>query len=469
MQRTPAVDQAISAAVGDVGRPVRHFPFSRDLDHVPGRTGTVSGLLTLLRMVRQGEAFFTGERERYGPVFRLYVGPDPIVCVADAQMLWDIGVNRERIWSSALPWAYLLGGVNRRSATVDGPLAVDGEYHKDVREILRHAFSAAALASYLQSATAIFDDRFRLWQARRRVPFKAELRRLLADVSAKMFLGIDDPRESEALDHATEDAWRAPQALLKRSRFSRTWRRAMDGYDRLWSLLRPQVETRRAGNGVDLFSRMCRGDTAGTWLTDDALVRLLISTMMAAFDTTASGLASMAYLLCAHPDWQERLREEARARSGAPLTLELLQALEQHHWVWQETLRVFPVAGQLNRQSLAETQLGGHRIPAGAYVLGLTGTTMWDPRYWSEPKRFDPERFSPARAEHKRHPGAYLPFGVGNHVCLGAQIASLEALAFFSRLLARYRLRQSPPYTPAHNYLPFGVVSGRLDVELDAV
>ena len=72
------------------------------------------------------------------------------------------------------------------------------------------------------------------------------------------------------------------------------------------------------------------------------------------------------------------------------------------------------------------------------------------------------------RTSHKRHPGAYLPFGVGNHVCLGAQIASLEAVTFFRQMLSRYRLRLSPRYVPAHNYLPFGVVSGRLEMEIGA-
>ncbi len=466
---TTAAEPSIVDVVGDVDRPTRHFPFARALDHLPGRSGVVNGVLMLLRMVRQGEAFFTSERQRFGSVFRLMVGPDPIVCVADAELNASIGANRAGIWSSALPWAYLLGGVNRRWESVDGPLATDGSFHDDIRRILRPAFNAAALAGYVQDATEMFRARFAQWEQRGTVPLKAEVRRLLADVSAKIFLGIDDPEEGARLDSATADAWLAPQAILKRSRFSPAWRRAMDGYDRLWSSLRPQVERRRAGQGRDLFSRICQVDTAGTWMDDDALVRMLISTMMAAFDTTSSGIASMAYLLCKHPEWQERLREEAAPLAGTTPAPAQLLALDLQAWAWKETLRVLPVAGQLNRQSLVETELGGHRVPAGALVIALTGTTMWDERYWPEPRRFDPLRFSPERAEHKRHPGAYLPFGLGGHVCLGAQIATLEAAAFFSTLLQGRRLRLARDYDAGHQYLPFGIVSGRLDTVIERI
>lgn len=462
----PSVDAAILDVVGDPERPVRHFPFARDLGHLPGRTGVAAGVYTLTKMVRDGEGFFTAERERFGPVFRAMVGADPIVCVADAALNLEVALNKDGAWSSALPWAYLLGGVNRRWPSVDGALAVDGGFHREARQIMRPAFTTAALDGYLEAARPIFRERFRRWERSGTVPLKAEVRRLLADVSAKIFLGVDDPSEGARLDRATADAWMAPQAILKRSRFSPAWRRAMRGYDDLWNLLRPQVAARRAGRGVDLFSRMCRAEGAEPWLDDDALVRLLISTMMAAFDTTASGVASMAYLLCKHPAWQDRLRAEALSLGTDAPGAERLEGLTETRQAWQESLRRLPVAGQLNRQSLVETRLGGHRIPAGALVIAMTGTTMWDPRYWDDPMRFDPGRFSPERAEHKRHAGAYMPFGMGAHICLGAQIANLESSAFFSGLLSRRRIALAPDYEAGHHYLPFGIVSGRLDVSV---
>ena len=467
MVRTGPSSPLITEVVGDIDRPLRHFPFNPHLGHLPGRSGVLAGARFLLGMVREGEAFFTRERKRFGTVFRHVVGFDPIVCVADADLNLQIAQNRERIWSSALTWAYLLGGVNRRSATVDGPLATDGQYHQDIRQVLRPAFSNAALASYVELAGDAFRRRFSEWRARRRVALKAEVRRLLAEVSARVFLGVQDEAEGALLDRATAAAWLAPQAFLKRSSLGLAWRRARAGYDTLWDTLRPRVEERRARAGEDLFSRMCRSPTEGTWLDDDALVRVLISTMMAAFDTTSGGIASMAYLLCRHPEWQDRLRDEVMALGAASLTTESVKGLELHDRVWKESLRMMPVAGQLNRQALADVELGGHAIAAGTLVVALTGTTMRDGRYWTRPECFDPDRFSPERAEHKQNLGAYLPFGGGNHVCVGGQIATMEAVLFFATLLPAVRLRLAPAYEAGHTYLPFGVVSGAMHVELE--
>lgn len=458
---------AIVAQVGDVHRPRGPMPFNPRIRHIPGRSGLLAGVAMLYGMTREGEAYFTREYGRFGPVFRQMVGPDPIVCVADAELNLQIGLNKQQIWSSALPWAYLLGGMNRRSETVDGPLALDGAYHQDVRELLRPSFGAAALDGYLATAMARFQERFARWAGQGELGLKAEIRRLMAEVAARIFLGIDDPEQGALLDDATAAAWLAPQAVFKRSRWSPAWRRAMRGYDTLWEALRPQVEQRRRGTGTDLFSWFCRAtpsaDGAG-WFDDDALVRVLISTLMAAFDTTSSGIASMAWLLARHPEWQQRLREELPA---GELGVESLRRLQAHERVWKETLRLLPVAGQLNRQALVDTELGGYAIPAGTLVVALTGTTLWDARYWSEPARFDPERFSPERAEHRRTPGAYLPFGAGAHTCMGAQLAALEALAFFATLLGRYRLVSTQTRDPGHRYLPFGIIGGALPMRLE--
>jgi cytochrome P450 len=471
-QATPAA-QAIAALIGNVDRPTRHYPFSRDVGHLPGRHGLIAGVAMLHGMTHRGEAYFTKGYQEFGPVFRDMVGPDPIVCVADAELNWQIAVNKQRIWSSALPWAYLLGGTNRRAPMVDGPLALDGPYHHDVRELMRPAFGAAALDGYIATAIDVYNQRFSQWQQRGQVPFKAEVRRLMADAAAKVFLGIDDPKEGAMLDEATADAWLAPQAVFKRTRWSRSWQRAMRGYDTLWNALLPRVAAKRAGDGKDLFSWMARttgheqtSATGQPWLDDAALVRVLISSMMAAFDTTSSGIANMAWLLAKYPQWQDKMRAEL---PEGPLTADVLRQLVVHDLVWKESLRLLPVAGQLNRQALVDTELGGHRIAAGTLVIALTGTTMWDSRYWSNPKAFDPLRFGPERAEHKNHQGAYLPFGAGNHVCLGAQLATLEALAFFATLLRRHKLTLVDGADPGHGYVPFGVVLGSLPMRIEAL
>jgi cytochrome P450 len=456
------VDPEILAIAKDVARPRAFVPFSRALDHLPGRGGLVEGVSTAVGMRLRGERFLSDLAKKNGPVFQSMFGPMPVVFVADADLVWSILRNEERLWSSALVWRYYFGDL-MPGDTGDGTLMLDFDFHRDARRLLQPAFSAQAIAGYLDDANALYERAIDEWLRRGHVSFKREVRALLARVSAKIFMGIDDERESERMDRLMNDGWGAVIALMKRSRFSWHWGRAERGLDTLWKSLRPRMDERRSG-GKDLLSRICQTRDDADWLDDDTRMKIFISTMFGAFDTTASGLASMGYLLARNPIWQERLRREAAGSSSTP---DGLRTLEEHEWVWKESLRLYPVAGQSSRLSLRETELGGFPIPAAAHVVVMSGTLANDPKWWTAPQRFDPERFSPARAEDKRHKATFLPFGAGAHACVGAQVANVEVKAFWHAMLRRCRFRLARDYEARHGYTPLGTLSGDIDLVVE--
>jgi cytochrome P450 len=107
-----------------------------------------------------------------------------------------------------------------------------------------------------------------------------------------------------------------------------------------------------------------------------------------------------------------------------------------------------------------------HRLPAGAFVLAMIAPVMNHPRWWTSPETFDPERLSNERTEDKKHRGAFLPFGAGAHACIGAQLSTLEAKAFWHTLLARAVIRLTRPCRGVHQITPLGVVSGDVHLTL---
>jgi cytochrome P450 len=60
--------------------------------------------------------------------------------------------------------------------------------------------------------------------------------------------------------------------------------------------------------------------------------------------------------------------------------------------------------------------------------------------YWKDPERFDPERFVPEEVA-KRERLAYMPFGFGPRVCIGATFAMTEAVLILATIAQRFRLR----------------------------
>jgi cytochrome P450 len=467
-QTLPPVASYIRELVGSLERPTGNFPLRKELGHLPGNGGLWTGIKNVIGLQRRGSDAYLDLVRQYGPVFRTAVGLYPIVVVADAEMVGAIGRNDERSWSTPLGWRVLLDGLDPTTKTSDGPTGFDFETHRDVRRFLQPAFSNAALAGYVDTAAGAYERAIEGWAARGSFAFRPAVRALFADVASQIFMGIDDPAQARMLDLALADFWGALLALFKRPALSLKWRKGMRGHRILREALRAQVDARRAGNGADLFSRMCRtGKEDLEWLDDDTIVRLFLGVMVAAFDTTSLATTSMAYLLAKNPIWQARLRVESQKLGPGPLKYDDAKRLEEHEWVWKETLRLFPVAANFPRRAVRDVRLGEHLIPEGTLVFAQLSSIMRDPTWWTRPAEFEPERFSPSRAEDKRHKGAFVPFGVGPHVCIGLQLAGLEVKAFWHALLSKYRIRLTRDYPVHHEARPLGSVSGPVDVVLE--
>jgi cytochrome P450 len=87
--------------------------------------------------------------------------------------------------------------------------------------------------------------------------------------------------------------------------------------------------------------------------------------------------------------------------------------------------------------------LGGYRIPAGAQIIMSQWLLHRDPRFWSEPERFDPTRWTP-ELDSSLPRFAYFPFGGGQRRCIGDTFAIMEATLILATIAGRYRLELSP-------------------------
>src|SRR6266403_1982283 len=111
--------------------------------------------------------------------------------------------------------------------------------------------------------------------------------------------------------------------------------------------------------------------------------------------------------------------------------------------VIEETMRLFPPAHTFVRQALTADKLAGRSISKGSLVLIVPWVLHRHRRLWDRPDAFDPERFAPERAA-SRHPFAYVPFGGGPRICLGASFGMMEAVLVLAGLAQHYRLHLAP-------------------------
>jgi cytochrome P450 len=141
---------------------------------------------------------------------------------------------------------------------------------------------------------------------------------------------------------------------------------------------------------------------------------------------------------------------------GRTPTNEDVANLPYTRMVIEESMRLYPPAHTFGRQPIADDEVLGHRIPAGAEVLILPWLLHRKPSLWENPDRFDPERFAPERTA-ARPRFAYIPFGAGARICIGAAFAMTEAALILATIAQRYRLR----LTPGHPVEPQGLITLR--------
>ena len=125
--------------------------------------------------------------------------------------------------------------------------------------------------------------------------------------------------------------------------------------------------------------------------------------------------------------------------------------------VVNETLRLYPAAFTLARQAITADRAAGIDLPKGAMLLIAPWVLHRHLRFWTDPAVFDPDRFMPDAPTPPRF--AFMPFGAGPRVCVGAQFAMTEAVLVLAALLRQFRVER----VDRREVLPVGIVTTQPD------
>jgi len=218
-------------------------------------------------------------------------------------------------------------------------------------------------------------------------------------------------------------------------------RRRRADFRRRWTSLIASIIQARRQSGTrdaprDLFDLL--SDAHGED-RQDLLVDEVATMIVAGHETTALALFWMCSLLAKSPEWQARLVAEASHHDlSASAAGKTLPRLEIARAIVQETLRMYSPGFMAGRLAKKTHEICGVTVPKGSMVLIPFWLIHRNPQWWPHPTSFDPSRFLNG-AEPTRH--TYLPFGVGRHVCIGAQLAMSEAILAIARIAQQFTIR----------------------------
>lgn len=254
-----------------------------------------------------------------------------------------------------------------------------------------------------------------------------EMNRLTITISAKLLFGsvVDSCAIEQALDVLLKDTWRRIETLVDPSLISGLFHRAdfKKARAQIDAIVLDLIALRRDADPRpdDLLSRLidAHETEGGAALTDQELRDAAVTLLLSGHETTATALAWALYLMGTHP-------HAGPDQVGAKNFL-------------AETLRLYPSIWVIERRAIHATTLGGYQIAKGSGLLISPYILHRSPDHWPEPERFDPNRFLPEMiVERPRH--AYLPFGLGQHRCVGIYMAQTVAQRVIEHINARFRL-----------------------------
>lgn len=164
-------------------------------------------------------------------------------------------------------------------------------------------------------------------------------------------------------------------------------------------------------------------ETVPLEITDELIAAQAMVYYAAGFESSSGTMSFLLYELALNPKVQERCYEEIATVMGkynGALTYEALHELNYLSMIFDETLRKYPVAGLVFRQSVSDYEIPelNLSLKKGMRFLIPVFAIQRDPNYFLDPEKFDPERFT---LENKQtiQDCTYLPFGEGPRNCIG--------------------------------------------------
>jgi cytochrome P450 len=354
----------------------------------------------------------------------------------------------------------------------EGLLIAEGRAWKHQRRTLAPAFTPRAVATLVPHMIAATDETIAKLQqiSGEPVDLREAMQRMTLEIAGRTMFSFGMGRHGPALrdfvmeygerlarphflDLLLPLAWRSPQDF-SRARFRKRWTAFV-------AML--MAERRAAGKNEgappsDLFDLMnaARDPETGECFTDEQLGDQVATMILAGHETTATALFWSLYLLALDPVTQEELAAEVQGAAVQGATINGMLDIERLKFtraVVDETMRLYPPAFLIARAATGPDTIAGMPVKKNDVVLVAPWLLHRHEKLWRDPNAFIPSRFMPGTPPPDRF--AYLPFGVGARVCIGAHFALVEATLALAKLIGAFRVE----LLDKEPVMPIGVVT----------
>lgn len=349
----------------------------------------------------------------------------------------------------------------------DGLLTSEGDTWRRHRRLVQPVFSHRHVQTFAPAVVAAARDRLNRWTSGATVNLADEMRTLTMHVIGRVLFGIDLADDAEPVGRAVSRLQNAAIAAMLLPNLGSPQRtrwlagHVIPGLGRaattLESLVSRIIDARIAAPHTepsDLLDLLLTAEAAEEPLSRSEIQDEVMTLVLAGHETTANTLTWALTLLSRYPAARDRLVAEVDEVVGDRDP----QAADMESLVWtqavvSETMRLYPPAWTIERDAVVSDNIADIDVSPGDTVAISPYLLHHNSEFWPNPEGFDPRRFL-SDHDHPRY--AFLPFGGGRRICVGAGLAQLEATIALATLAQSARL----------DLVPGTVVQPRADITL---
>ncbi|MGB0384791.1 MAG: cytochrome P450 [Ardenticatenaceae bacterium] len=393
-------------------------------------------------------------QREYGDVVRYRIGPRTLHAISHPQLVRDVFIEGKQIFHRR-PQDRAPRGL--RLVVGKGLLGSSGAFWLQQRRMIQPIFHRRRIATMAEKMTDAGERMLAGWAhyaPDEPVDIAKQMMGVTLDIICQTMFGANVMGRADEIERALRVLLRFAFHSIQTPFFlplswptprNREFKRAKNTLD---EIIYGMINQRRASGERhdDLLDMLLytRDEETGEGMDDEQVRDEVITIFGAGHETTANALTWTWYLLAQHPDISQQMRAEvSQVLAGRTPTLADLPNLPYTKQIVQEAMRLYPPAPIVARFVREDTTLNGYHVPANSIALVSIYNVHRHPDFWPEPEKFDPQRFAPEKSKG-RHRQAYMPFGAGQHLCIGNHFALMEAHLLLAQMAQNYDLRLVP-------------------------
>ncbi|KAJ1397989.1 Cytochrome P450 [Sesbania bispinosa] len=409
----------------------------------------------------------------YGHTFLYWYGTQARICIPDPELAKEILSNKFGFYAKSKTRPSIKAMIG------EGLVLVNGVEWVKRRRILNPAFSMDKLKVMISRMAACTISMVDKWKSEaieaKTIEMNEQFRQLSADIIAQTAFGTSFLQGREAFNAQTElqkcivasssdifipgTQYLPTKSNLHKWKLDRKMKKSLQLIieSRLHSQSSSVGGSSDCSFGDDLLGIMMDTENTNTGpkLKMKEIMEECKTFFFAGHETTSNLLTWTVFLLSAHKEWQEKLRQEVLQNCGMEIPdADMLSKLKLVNMVLLEALRLYCPVIELIREASQDMKLGNLLIPKGTCLTIPITMIHRSKEYWGEDaNEFNPLRFINGVSKAAKHPNALLAFSVGPRNCIGQNFAMLEAKTVMALILQRFSLSLSPDYVhaPANN------------------